>query len=321
MLKPTTATTTTNNKKQGAAALVFLVCAAKCMRKDPEQHEQIPLTTTRAPDSFTAVPAPPAQVAVAIDDISEEEEDVAVGAIIDDSNDDDYGAFGIERTEKMDGKIVEGGRGNQMLDRSEAYDKLVKFCFRVRFRRTVKLWKKQETARRSRLAEGVTGSIKLGVTGQMSVSLVAKDGPAEAAGVKLGDILLVVQRIGRGGATFNHPLRDRPHFLGSIGPQAEVFNGTTIKIIAATTDEQKKKWMSSASEKDTKLDGWMERVNACNPITYTVILGDETDSARASRRKHMTNIAKKKELKIDVEFVDSFLYVFFIHFTNLRKQF
>eukprot|EP01060_Flectonema_neradi_P031349 TRINITY_DN4737_c0_g2_i1.p1 TRINITY_DN4737_c0_g2~~TRINITY_DN4737_c0_g2_i1.p1 ORF type:complete len:404 (+),score=118.94 TRINITY_DN4737_c0_g2_i1:47-1258(+) len=293
----------------GSAALVFIVCVAKSMKKDPEGHEQIPLTTTRAPDVFTAqVPQAPLEEVMV--DESDDEEDDAVGAgavLVDDGPEAQFGAFGIERAEKMDGKVVQGNRANDGLDRAEAYDKLVKFCFKVRFRKSVKLWKKQEEARRGRLAEGVTGSIKMGVDKKMAVTNLQPEGPAEAAGIKMGDILLVVQRLGRGGATFNHPLRDRQHFLGAIGPQAEVFNGTDIKILAATTDEQKKKWMNSASEADSKLDGWMSRVEAVKPTVYEVRLGEETENARKTRRKHMNTVAKQKNLPIDVDFVDSFL--------------
>eukprot|EP01060_Flectonema_neradi_P024068 TRINITY_DN325_c0_g1_i10.p1 TRINITY_DN325_c0_g1~~TRINITY_DN325_c0_g1_i10.p1 ORF type:complete len:426 (+),score=73.27 TRINITY_DN325_c0_g1_i10:2-1279(+) len=174
------------------------------------------------------------------------------------------------------------------------------------YKKRLELWKQQEEARRMRISDGVAGSIRMAIDKEMKVHKLQADGPAEAAGIKVGDILLVVQRIGRGGASFNHPLRSMHDFGEAVGPQSEVFCGTAIKIYAATTDEQKKKWMNSASESDSTLKGWMARVEAVSPIVYEVTLGVENEDARMARMEKMATAAKGEGMNVDVGLLESF---------------
>ena len=163
-----------------------------------------------------------------------------------------------------------------------------------------------------RLANGKAGSIGCAMTPTMSVVSCKEGGAAALAGLRVGDLIIAVTAAGRGGRMIATPSSDRAQFLGSIGPQNDVFEDTEI-ILHVLRDAEQQKWATLKPKVSAKISEreemmWLEAMKQVDVVELKAVMQEETSGAKATRLKVMNQL--KTELAkhdMDIELVNQFM--------------
>eukprot|EP01064_Diplonema_japonicum_P016574 TRINITY_DN2457_c0_g1_i1.p1 TRINITY_DN2457_c0_g1~~TRINITY_DN2457_c0_g1_i1.p1 ORF type:complete len:425 (+),score=83.17 TRINITY_DN2457_c0_g1_i1:54-1277(+) len=215
---------------------------------------------------------------------------------------------------------VEHTQTANIMDRVVAKKKILWMVHRYQnkkaFRKSVAEWKKQESERRKMLKLGKMGSLRVKVGSNMEVVSAIQGGAAEAAGMKTDDLIVLINRTGRGGKVIPVPMPRLTSFLRAVGPQSEVFEGSEIEVVVIRDPSEIKSWAADSSETDSLRIGtpeyvaaWTARVNRRTTVPLKVTVGVDSDNAKKSRRKNMEQKKKDNNLtKLDIKLVEDFLY-------------
>ena len=148
------------------------------------------------------------------------------------------------------------------------------------------------------------------------------DGAAFLAGIKGGDLIVAVTADGRGGIPVKSAVQSRERYLQCVGPQNEVFEGSTIVLTVIRDKAAQAKWddkLGQVVDKDSEAartpfskerkEAWFAALATIPTVDKPVTLLQETDNVRSTRTTKMEAMKKRKGLKkMDVGLVNDFMY-------------
>ncbi|KAJ9447594.1 hypothetical protein DIPPA_12872 [Diplonema papillatum] len=172
---------------------------------------------------------------------------------------------------------------------------------RSRFLKAIVSWKDGEAQRRNWLAKGKAGSLGCRIDARMRVTALAEGCPAEKAGVRVGDLIVVLQCSGRGGQNVRFPVPNRAAFLDAVGPQNEVFEGKSIQVGVVRGEREQRAWLARnltppPSRTAPEADAWLRAADEAE-AAVDVVVGPESEQAGCQRRKMFAEYKMKRRLR------------------------